>query len=98
MSPARLSQTQRLAARLQAAVKTRGVIDRAVGILLNRSGGTEEEALNQLRTLSQHEHHRLSVVASRIVDEAVAAPEPGKDPTNSPGAISTIDTSSIDGG
>jgi AmiR/NasT family two-component response regulator len=66
-----LPQTQRLAARLQAAVKTRGVIDRAVGILLSRSGGTEQQALNRLRTLSQHEHQKLSVVASQIVDEAV---------------------------
>ena len=64
-------------------MKTRGVIDRAVGILLSRSGGTEEEALNRLRTLSQHEHQRLSVVAFQIVDEAVRPPKPGKDPTDS---------------
>ena len=65
-----LSQTRRLAARLQAAVTTQGVIDRAVGILLSRSGGTEEEALNRLRTLSQHQHEKLSAAASQIVDEA----------------------------
>lgn len=66
-----LAQTQRLAARLQAALETRGVIDRAVGILMSRSGGTEHEALDRLRALSQQEHHKLSDVARQIVDEAV---------------------------
>ena len=66
-----LAQTQRLAARLQAALETRGVIDRAVGILMSRSGGTEQQALDRLRALSQQEHHKLSDVARQIVDEAV---------------------------
>ena len=66
-----LAQTQRLAARLQKALETRAVIERAVGIILSRSGGTEAEALNRLRSLSQHEHHKLSELAQRIVDEAV---------------------------
>ena len=66
-----LAQTQRLAARLQSALETRGVIDRAVGIIMSRSGGTEHEALDRLRTLSQQEHHKLSDVARQIVDEAV---------------------------
>jgi AmiR/NasT family two-component response regulator len=66
-----LAQTQRLAVRLQAALDTRGVIDRAVGIMMSRSGGTEHEALDRLRALSQQEHHKLSDVARQIVDEAV---------------------------
>lgn len=66
-----LAQAQRLAARLESALETRGVIDRAVGIMLSRSGGTPEEALGRLRVLSQHEHQRLAVVAQQIVDEAV---------------------------
>lgn len=70
-----LEQTRRLAARLQAALETRSVIDRAVGILMSRSGGTETEALNRLRALSQQEHHKLSVVARGIVDEAVRRAE-----------------------
>ena len=36
-----LAQTQRLAARLQHALESRAVIERAVGIILSRSGGTE---------------------------------------------------------
>lgn len=66
-----LAQAQRLAAQLQAALATRGVIDQAVGIIMSRSGTTEEEALARLRALSQHEHQKLAVVAAGIVDEAV---------------------------
>ncbi|GAA3612903.1 GAF and ANTAR domain-containing protein [Microlunatus ginsengisoli] len=65
-----LAQTQRLAARLQHALESRAVIERAVGIILSRSGGTETEALNRLRALSQHEHQKLSEVAQQIVAEA----------------------------
>ena len=67
-----LAQTQRLADQLQSALELRGVIDRAVGILMSRSGSTEREALERLRTLSQHEHRKLGEVARQIVDEAVA--------------------------
>ena len=66
-----LAQAQRLAARLQTALETRGTIDRAVGIMMSRSGGTEDEALARLRSVSQNEHHKLVVVAQQIVDEAV---------------------------
>ena len=66
-----LAQTQRLAARLQSALETRGVIDRAVGILMSRTGGTEDEALARLRTLSQNEHQKLVLIARQIIDEAV---------------------------
>jgi AmiR/NasT family two-component response regulator len=40
-----MAQTQRLAAQLQSALETRGVIDRAIGIMMSRSGGTEDQAL-----------------------------------------------------
>jgi GAF domain-containing protein len=66
-----LAQSQRLAAQLESALKTRGVIDRAVGILMSRSGSTEDEALARLRTLSQNEHRKLVVVAGQIIEEAV---------------------------
>ncbi len=70
-----LAQTQRLAARLQAALETRGVIDRAVGIMMSRSGGTDQQALERLRAMSQHEHHKLATTAQQIVDEAVRRAE-----------------------
>ena len=66
-----LAQTQRLAAQLQSALETRGVIDRAIGIMMSRSGGTEDQALARLRALSQNEHHKLAVVARQIIDDAV---------------------------
>ena len=66
-----LARAQRLAGRLQAALETRVIIDRAVGIMMSRSGGTEEEALVRLRSVSQNDHHKLAVVAQQIVDEAV---------------------------
>lgn len=66
-----LAQTQRLTEKLQAALETRGIIDRAVGIMMARGGGTEEDALERLRALSQQEHRKLAVVAQQIVDEAV---------------------------
>ena len=66
-----LAQTQRLAVQLRSALEIRGVVDRAVGILMSRSGATEDEALARLRTLSQNEHQKLVMVAGQIIDEAV---------------------------
>lgn len=66
-----LEQTRRLAAQLQSTLDTRMVIERAVGIVMSRSGVTEAEALNRLRTLSQHEHAKLVTVAQTLVEEAV---------------------------
>jgi GAF domain-containing protein len=67
-----LAQTRRLANQLQSALEIRGIIDRAVGIVMSRSGITEHEALERLRSLSQQEHRKLAEVARQIVDEAVA--------------------------
>ena len=66
-----LEQTKRLASQLQAALSTRAVIERAIGIMMSRSGGTETDALDRLRSLSQHQHEKLPVVAQTIVQEAV---------------------------
>ena len=66
-----LAQTRRLAEQLQTALESRGIVDRAVGIMMSRSGGTEAEAMDRLRELSQTEHRKLVVVARSIVDEAV---------------------------
>jgi GAF domain-containing protein len=66
-----LAQTQRLAAQLQSALEKRGVIDRAIGIMMSRTGSTEPEAFARLRVLSQGTHQKLTEVAAQIVDEAV---------------------------
>lgn len=81
-----LAQTQRLATRLQSALTSRADIDRAVGILMARSGISADEAFDRLRTLSQHEHTKLSAIAEGIVAAAVrrarshhAADDPSED-------------------
>ena len=65
-----LAQTQRLAVNLQLALLNRAVIDQAIGIIISRTGATPDEALDKLRARSQHEHTKVSVVASGLVDAA----------------------------
>jgi GAF domain-containing protein len=65
-----LADARRLVARMQTALDSRSAVDRAVGIMMSRSGGTPDEALDRLRVLSQNEHHKLSTVAEQIVQEA----------------------------
>jgi GAF domain-containing protein len=74
-----LEDTRRLAGRLQTALDERMVVERAVGIVMSRSGVEEAEALARLTKLSQHEHVKLVQIARNLVDEAVrrarAAPQ-----------------------
>lgn len=70
-----LSQARRLATQLQATLNNRAVIDRAVGIIMSRSGGTAEQALTKLRKSSQKQDTEISTVAQRILDEAVRLAE-----------------------
>jgi transcriptional regulator with GAF, ATPase, and Fis domain len=56
---------------LQRALHSRAVIDQAIGIIRSRSGDTAEDAFARLTQISQHEHIKLSVVAERLVEEAV---------------------------
>jgi GAF domain-containing protein len=66
-----LNQAQRESARLLAALTSRSGIDRAVGIIMSRSGVSEDEAFDRLRIMSQQEHVKLNIIAARLVDEAV---------------------------
>jgi GAF domain-containing protein len=66
-----LEDTRRLAGRLQSALDERMVIERAIGIVMSRSGIDEAEALIRLTKLSQHEHVKLVQIARNLVDEAV---------------------------
>lgn len=56
---------------LQRALRSRAVIDQAIGIIRSRSGGSAEEAFDRLKQFSQVENVKLSVVAERLVEEAV---------------------------
>jgi GAF domain-containing protein len=66
-----LADTKRLAERLQNALDERMVVERAVGIVMSRSGVDETEALARLTKLSQHEHVKLVQIARTLVEEAV---------------------------
>lgn len=66
-----LAQARRLAGQLQTTLEQYRVVHQAVGIMLSRSGGTAEEALDRLRRRSQAEHRKLPAVAQTLVDEAV---------------------------
>ena len=66
-----LEQARRLTARLQAALESRALVERAVGVLMCRSGLSATEASQRLRVLSRHDQHELVVLARNIVDEAV---------------------------
>jgi GAF domain-containing protein len=66
-----LAQARRLATQLQAALTSRAIIDQALGIIMSRSGSTADEAFQKLRTISQAQNQKLSVVAQQLLDEAV---------------------------
>ncbi len=67
-----LAQALALAAQLETALTNRAVIDQAIGVLVARSGYTPAEAFARLRTMSQHENRKLSVLARSILDQAAS--------------------------
>jgi GAF domain-containing protein len=67
-----LEATQRLTGQLEHALTSRTVIDQAIGILMSRNGGGAEEALDDLRTMSQTSDVKLTRVARLVVDQAVS--------------------------
>jgi transcriptional regulator with GAF, ATPase, and Fis domain len=66
-----LASTRQRTTQLQEALRTRAVIDQAIGIVRSRSGGTAQEAFERLSRISQKEHIKLADVAEQLVDEAV---------------------------
>jgi GAF domain-containing protein len=66
-----LADALALTVRLQAALVTRPVIDQAIGIMMARTGRSAEDALSQLRSMSQAQHRKLAEIAQHIVDEAL---------------------------
>ena len=66
-----LANAERLAANLQNALRSRPIIDQAIGILRSRHGNSGDEAFKQLRQTSQTTHVKLEEVADRVVTEAV---------------------------
>jgi GAF domain-containing protein len=66
-----LANTRLRTTQLQQALRSRAVIDQAIGIIRSRSGSTAEEAFDRLTRISQREHVKLAEVAEQLVDEAV---------------------------
>lgn len=66
-----LANTRLRTTQLQQALRSRAVIDQAIGIIRSRSGGTAQEAFDRLTRISQREHTKLADVAEQLVDEAV---------------------------
>jgi GAF domain-containing protein len=65
-----LAQAERLVTQLQQALTSRATIDHAIGVLMSRSGGTEAQAFDTLRGMSQSRSMKLADVAAEIVREA----------------------------
>jgi GAF domain-containing protein len=66
-----LAQARTLAEQLTSALATRPVIDQAIGIIMSRTGSTSDVAFGKLREVSQRDNRKVSVVAERLVEEAV---------------------------
>jgi GAF domain-containing protein len=66
-----LDQAQRAITRLESALTSRSTIDHAIGIVMARSGLSEDDAYLRLRITSQHENVKVAEVAARLVEVAV---------------------------
>jgi ANTAR domain len=58
---------------LRRALESRGLIERAKGVLMFRHGWTEAQAFDHLAGLSQHTNTRLADLAGHVVDEAASS-------------------------
>lgn len=65
-----LEQSTRRIAELTEAIRVRPDIDRAVGIMMSRTGKSADEALTALRRMSNVRHIKVADLAHQIVDEA----------------------------
>ena len=66
-----LEQAQERTTQLQRALRTRAVIDQAVGIIRSRSGVDADAAFERLVRMSQAENVKLHLVAEQLVEESV---------------------------
>ncbi|HZE17705.1 MAG TPA: ANTAR domain-containing protein [Mycobacterium sp.] len=66
-----LAGTRERTERLQQALRSRAVIDQAIGIIRSRAGLSAEEAFERLTPLSQDDNVKVHRVAERLVEEAV---------------------------
>ncbi|MVA75434.1 GAF domain-containing protein [Auraticoccus sp. F435] len=79
-----LAAATRTAEQLRRALEDQAVVERAVGILISRSGSSPAEALDRLRQLSQAEHLKLLATAERVVEEAARTARARRQPPPEP--------------
>ncbi|GIG40835.1 ANTAR domain-containing protein [Cellulomonas phragmiteti] len=65
---------------LTAAMRTRAVIDQAIGVVMASRRCTPAQALDTLRTASQHHNEKVSAVAARVVGRVAGRPVPPPEP------------------
>lgn len=65
-----LEQSRRRVAELTEALRVRPEIDRAVGVIMSRTGKSAEQALKDLRRMSNNRHIKVSDLATEMVDHA----------------------------
>ncbi len=66
-----LDQARIVAEQLQTRLRSRAVVDQAVGILMSRHGTAAAEAFASLQSMGRRDNVKLNAVAHTIVDEAV---------------------------
>ena len=64
-------RTVTLVTQLNQALESRSVIDQARGILIARTGGSAEDAIDTLKARSQRENRKLRDIAAEIVADAI---------------------------
>ncbi|MER7700500.1 GAF and ANTAR domain-containing protein [Streptomyces sp. NPDC096095] len=72
----RLSDSRTFTDDLEAALRSRSVIDQAVGIVMNQRRCSSQEALGALRTASQHRNVKLRDLCAQLVGGVSGAPPP----------------------
>jgi hypothetical protein len=77
---------------LRKAMRTRGVIEQAKGMLAQRLGCTPEQAFGYLSQLSQHRNVRLAELAATVVDSSTRASAPAE-PDRGAGRRPAVDES-----
>lgn len=75
----RISDAQEFADQMQTAMRSRSVIDQALGIIMGQRHCTADEAFNILRSASQHRNVRLRDVCAQLVASGTGRPpaDPG---------------------
>lgn len=66
-----LEQGRRRVAELTEALRIRPQIDRAIGMIMSRTGKSAEQAIDDLRRMSNERHVKVSDLATQMVEQAV---------------------------